>query len=464
VPLPLGLLLVAATLLSLAWIVLMPPLQGPDEVSHFTYTQRIYEKHTIPWKPRGGTTGNSGPYSPEVRTALSEAGFGPLAANTGARPLWTRADERVWSDTARGINRSLGGYTSALKNPPVYYLYQVVPYAVGTGGSFFDRELLMRIANVPLLLVGLTFVWLLAGEVFGRRRDMQLLATAVVAFIPQLSNVTATVNPDIALVAEWSAALYVMALILRRGIATRLIVWLAVLNALALLTQPRSVTLLIPSALTVLLAVARERAWRRISPLRVGAATGGVFLLVTLLWAGLGQGSIREFGSYLWQFYLPKLGFMNNTIGPIDYDVRKGMVERLFGSFAQLEITLPPNIDDIVWWAARLALVAIVVALVIRRGAIRRNAGLAVVFATALVTLLLGLHLVAYRTMVGNPGDPIITARYVLPLLALLGIAVAIVADVLPRPFRNAFTGLVLAGGVAIQLLSLGLVLGRFYG
>ena len=55
VPGPLALLLVVATIVALGWIVLMPPLQGPDEVSHFTYVQRIYEDHTIPWTPRGSS-------------------------------------------------------------------------------------------------------------------------------------------------------------------------------------------------------------------------------------------------------------------------------------------------------------------------------------------------------------------------------------------------------------------------
>jgi hypothetical protein len=66
--------------------------------------------------------------------------------------------------------------------------------------------------------------------------------------------------------------------------------------------------------------------------------------------------------------------------------------------------------------------------------------------------------------MLTEPGDPIITGRYLLPLIALLGIAVALVADVLPRTARSAFTGIAVAAGVALQLTSLGLLLERFYG
>ena len=462
VPLPLALLLATATILSLAWIVLLPPLQGPDEVSHFTYVQRIAERHVIPWMPSGGSNNSGGPYSTEVNTALTPGGFGPLAANEAARPLWTRADEQLFARAVSGADRKNGGYTSALRNPPAYYLYEVIPYELGSSGSFFDRELLLRLANIPLLLIALVFVWLLAGELLGRGA-LQYLATAAVACVPQLMNIVATVNPDIALVAEWSAALYLMTLVIRRGPRRGLVMPLAAICIVGGFTQPRSLPLLIPALMAVLLGLARERGWRRITPATLGIGTALVYVPVVVAWSSRGEGNVREFASYLWQFYLPKLSFMTTTVGPVDYDIRKGFVDRIFGTLAQLEVVLPPNVENIAWWVTRLGLVALVVALVLKRRALRENAGVAVVLFTAIWTLVLGLHLVAYRSMINTPGDPIITARYLLPLVALFGIAIAIVATVLPRLVRGAYSGLVLAAGVAAQIISLGLLLERFY-
>src|SRR4051794_41567795 len=117
-------------------MVLLPPLQGPDEVSHFTYVQRIYEQHTIPWVPRGGTTDSrQGPYSGEVDAAMRAGGVGPLAANVAARPLWTRADERAWALAAKRTRRAARSHTSALREPPHYYLYHGVPYAIEARGA-----------------------------------------------------------------------------------------------------------------------------------------------------------------------------------------------------------------------------------------------------------------------------------------------------------------------------------------
>ena len=54
VPRPLLVLVVVAVVEALTWICVMPPLQGPDEVNHFAYTQKIVEAHTIPWEALGG--------------------------------------------------------------------------------------------------------------------------------------------------------------------------------------------------------------------------------------------------------------------------------------------------------------------------------------------------------------------------------------------------------------------------
>ncbi|MEA2425489.1 MAG: hypothetical protein QOH13_1899 [Thermoleophilaceae bacterium] len=462
VPLPLALLLATATILSVAWIVLMPALQGPDEVSHFTYVQRIAERHAIPWTPSGGTTDAGGTYSSEVNTVLSAGGIGPLTANVAARPLWTRADERLWSRVAKGADRRDGGYTSALRNPPLYYLYEVIPYELGSGGSFWDRQLLLRLANIPLFLIALVFIWLLAGELLGRGM-LQDLATASAGLMPQLLNIVATVNPDVLLVAEWSAALYLMTLVIRRGPRLRLAGPLAAVLIAGGLTQPRSLPLLVPALMAVLLGAARERGWRRVSPALLGWGALAIYLPVVLIWSARGTGSVRQFVSYVWQFYLPKLGFMQTTIGPVDYDLRKGFVDRIYGTLAQLEVILPRDLADVLWWVTLGGLALLVVTLVVRRRELSRNAAVAVVLVTAMWSLLLALHLIAYRAMITMPGDPIITGRYLLPLVGLFGIAIALIGSLLPRVARAVYAGVILGAGVALQIVSLGLLLERFY-
>jgi hypothetical protein len=456
IPLSLALVLAVAAVEALTWSLVIPSMQGPDEVRHFSYVQRMVERTEIPWKPGGAGAEH---FSGEVRVALVDAGLRPLAGNLAARPLWTDADVRFWSARDAVARRDDGGESSALENPPVYYAYEAVPYLFASGGSFFDRSIVMRVANIPLLLIALVFVWLVAGELFGRRSD-QVLATASAALVPQLVNVTATINPDVLLVAEWSAAIWLMILILRRGLQMRLVAWLALLVVIAGFTHARSLPLLLPAVMTVAIAYGRERRW---SAARIAAALAGVYVLVVLVVATWGAGSAREFASYVWQFYLPKLGFMNEAIGPHDYGFRQAFTERLYGTLAQLEVVLPHTLGTWLLWLTVLGLAALAAALVLQRDAVRRQAPVAIVLGTTVLALLLGLHLAAYRGMLSFPDDPIITARYLLPLLPLFGAAIVIVARALPRMGASVFAGLVLAGGVALQFVSLGLLWERFY-
>jgi hypothetical protein len=460
IPLPLALLLVAAAITGTTWSILKPALQGPDEVSHVTYVQRIVEGPEIPWdlspNPDAGT-GHT-----EFQAVLNDAGIRPLINNTSARPLWTTADERVYENAVRGADRSRGGETSTFVNPPLYYLYEAVPYAIGHGSSFFTRSVLMRLANVLLLLVSIVFCWLFAGELFGRGAA-QFAATASAALVPQLANIVATVNSDNLLIAEWSAALWLMVVILRRGPERRLLVWLAVVCVASALTHGRGLPLFIPAAMTVLLAYARRRDWRAVTPVRLMSAVLILYVPAVVLWAGRGpHGNMREFVSYAWQFYLPKLGFMNQAIGPPGYNWRHAFVDRLWGGFSHLEVVLPADLEDAAFTIVRVGLVLVVLALIRRHAAVRRDAPAAVVLVTALITLLLALHLAAYRSLADGSGA-VITGRYVLPLVALFGAAVGVVINALPRPVALPATAVVVGAGVAMQFVAVGLVLERFY-
>lgn len=462
VPSPLLLLLVAAAIVACAWIFLMPPLQGPDEGSHYSYTERIAEQHAIPWRPTTAPErAGSGDFASDIYVALNEGGFGALAGNLQARPLWTKPDETLYLERAKGIARNNGGLTSAMRNPPVYYLYEAAPYAAASGGSLLDRVYLMRLANVPLYLAAIVFTWLLAGELCAGWP--RYLATAAAALPPQLLNNVSDVNPDILLVTEWAAALWLMALIFRRGPRAGLVAWLTAVCVLGALTHQRSLPLFLPAAIVVLLALARERNWRRVSVRVVATVAIGGYAVITLLWASIGSGSVREFLSYIWQFYLPKIGFMQQTLGPAGYDFRKGFVDRWFGTLAQLEVGLPHGLETALYWVTVGGLVALVLAIVIRRVSLTERAPLAVAFGAAVFALLLAVHLIAYRSMLTVPDDPIVTARYLLPLTPLFGLAIAFVATTLPRRAAPVFGAAALALLVCLQFESLGLLLERFY-
>jgi hypothetical protein len=184
-------------------------------------------------------------------------------------------------------------------------------------------------------------------------------------------------------------------------------------------------------------------------------------LAVVAILAGRGPGSAGGFASYLWQFYLPRLGFMTPSIGPSDYGFREVFVDRLWGGFADLEVVQPDWLTTLMF-ALTLALLVALVALAIRRRE-RVDWAVAAVPLLGVAGLMLVLHLTAYRALLTTPGDPIITGRHVLPLVPVFACAAALLLERLPWKPRRLVAAVALSGVVLVQLGSAGLLLERFY-
>lgn len=472
VPAPLGAIMLAAVIAAVAWTCALPPIQGPDEDSHFAYVQKIAAAHTIPWVPSGHPANPGLPYSTELGYALNYGDVTPAWANPSARPARTPADVAIW----RTYNARLpsgaaadGGFTGAMRNPPLYYLYATLPYEATSRLGLFDRVFAIRLANIPALLAVVVFTWLLVGELFGRRRWLQALATIAVALQPQLVHMTAVVNPDVFLAGIWAAALYAMVVLVKRGPARGRIVWTAALALASCLTQPRGLAILIPAAAAIGLAFWRHRRparrWVRRAFVAGAAflalAGSGVLLDYALLGHFTGRRA-REFASYLWQFYLPKLGFMNPSPSHA-FGVRQVFVDRLFGGFANLEANFSRGMYTALGVIGAVVLVSALVGVVRRRADVRRRLDVVAVALLAVVGYLAVLHAVAFRTLLGGSSDSVITGRYLLPLLPLYGAAIALAVAWLPRRWGPVLAGALVGGVVMLQLGAMAVLFARFY-
>jgi hypothetical protein len=312
------------------------------------------------------------------------------------------------------------------------------------------------------------FAWLIAGELLGRRRWLQTLATGAVALQPQLSNVTATVNPHVFLAAIWSAALYLMVVILKRGPTRPRTAALVALCVLSGFTHGRGVALVVPALLTLGLAVWKARRPGRrlggrsaLALMGLGAiVTAPVFVLVALDGRITSVG-VRQFASYLWQFYLPRLQSM--TPLATDYGFRDVMVERFYGGFARLEINFSAALNDALWTALIAVALSAAVALALERRVLRERWDVVAMLVASVAATMALLHAVAYRTITTGGGDPVITGRYLLPLVTLYGVTVALAVHWLPRRLGVAVGGALLAGLTLLQLGALGITVERFY-
>ena len=200
-----------------------------------------------------------------------------------------------------------------MRNPPLYYLYAALPYKATSGLGIFDRCSRCAWPTSRRCSPSSSSPGCWPASV-RRRRRLQALATIAVALQPQLIHMTAVVNPDVFLAGIWAAALYVMVLLVKRG-STRGGSPGRRARARVLPHPAARVAIVIPAAAALGLAF-----WRHASRAPLGApgarrrrrrsssSPGWPCSWTSRCSASSSGRHIRQFGSYLWQFYLPKLG------------------------------------------------------------------------------------------------------------------------------------------------------------
>ena len=469
-------LLGATAILCLGWMAVVPPFQAPDENGHFAYVQSLAERGEVP--------ASTGPpaLSTELNRAAAAANFIQTQQVPATKPEWSKAAYNRYLERAEREGEAVrrdGGPTPAGVNPPLYYLWEVPGYWIASGGDVFARVSAMRLWSVPFLLVTVVATWLLAGTVFGPRRELQLAAAAVPALLPMIAFISASITPDSLTYALWSLAFLLGArVMLRRGGVPDIVGLFAVLG-LAVATKAVSFALA-PAVLLVLgVSLWRSRTRRRL--VTAVLVAGGLALIATVgTWfvvAGnlnrsaapqLGQATSLDgfrpdaFASYVWQFYLPKLPFQSGYPELADWPPRayEFWVEKSWGAFGWLEVRWPMQ----VYWP--LSLASLAVALAALYAVLRRRAQVSVAllafFALAAGALLVGLHLSEFAVL-RDTHALINQGRYLFPLISLAGLAAAAALTVVPTRARPGALGASVGVLASLNLLSIGLTAARFY-
>jgi MFS family permease len=443
VPAPLKWLLAAVAITGVAWVLVVPPWQVPDEDAHFAYVQTIAELHRRP--ADDGRPALEAQKSSEQDLAERASGFLRSYQRLDAHPEWAERPEREWRATPEPSQEDGGGANAAGNNLPAYYLYAAVPYVIASGGDVLDRLYATRLFSVPLLLLFAVSVWLLAGEVLGRDRHAQLLAAAVAGLVPMATFVGSAVTPDAMLLPLWGLWFWLAARTLRR-LQWRDALFLTGLTVLAVCVKTASVAL-IPG----LVWVGAVFLWRRAErppprPRTAVLGAGAVIALGALAAVALAAGTPRQLGAYIWQFYSP-FDSGGYTLLP-KWPLRDVWLEGTTGAFGWLEVRFPWPV-----YALLALLLATLLAALLPR---LRLTPLALAFALPALALLAGLHLTELDMLL-NEGQAFTQGRYLLPLLPLLALGVAAVVR------RGVLIGAVFGGLAAWQLASLAIVMARFH-
>jgi 4-amino-4-deoxy-L-arabinose transferase-like glycosyltransferase len=474
-PAPLRLLLAAAAISSIAWSLAIAPLQGFDEPDHVAYAVHLAETGRPP-NLTGART-----YPPAEDAALGALGYLRLQGHPNARPPWAPLQERSFRQYEAGLPpgaaRTGDGPNPLSKNPPLYYAYESVPYLISPERDFLDRAQMMRWGSTVLFLLAICCMWALAGEVF-RSPLARTVATGVFAMQPVATYLSGVVNTDTQLMLIWTAFFWLAVRTLRLGPSLPRLATLGLVAAASILTHGRGLAIVPALLIALAVIVARHRPPLRQVALLGGAGVGVVvaaFLAYRLVSGGstlyggevtIGQQhamSAREFVSFVWQFYFPRLESMTPRLGP-DYGFRDVFVLTYFGSFASYDVVLPGWVRDLVQLGLVGGLLTLLYLAVVRFGElIRPRAGQLTVLVGGGLCMLGLLHLASYRALTGGSNDPLITGRYLLPLTALLALSAGTVTAAWPRRGGAIAGGVLVAAMTAMTMAGIAAAVTRFY-
>jgi len=516
VPLPLLALLLAVLSLGAGWTLVTPAMQAPDERAHVSYTIWMATTGTLP------ATGPLGPATPTEESLATIASNADRAASqTSVKISWDRERYEQWrrddaklGDAARRDGGALAN--PAASNPPLYYLTTLPAYLATSGSDLFGQLTAMRLISVLWLLGTVIAAWLLAGELFGRRRLLQTAVAGFTGLTPMMLFVSGSVTPDAALFATWGLVLWLGTVVLRRGLTARRALALCFVLGLAIVVKATSYALVPPVGLVLLLGVLRARraaatamptsaddpvpdadvvpaddraahdeglvpappteAATRGGLLRIAGAaalglliTAGAWIIVSraLGVAALAQGAdvanssgdvpLHAFPSYVWQFYLPRLPFMDPAPGIHAYPAWEFFVKGTWGAFGWLEVRFPNWV-----YVVLTALMAVLIVLAGRSAwrERRRIDWLIPGFFALVGVLLLGaLHWTEFH----KGGTGFIQGRYLMPLAPLVGAVLVRGLLELPKRWLMPSIAVGLGGLVALNLFAWGLMLERFY-
>jgi 4-amino-4-deoxy-L-arabinose transferase-like glycosyltransferase len=327
IPSSLVTLLAVVTIFGLAWALLVPAWQVTDEGAHFAYAQTLVENGSLPSKTKGQRE-----YSEDQR--LGDATVGVRAGATAPATTPPNWSQSAWKAYLARVHshpppRSDGGGPNPATNPPLFYVYDAVPYLLDHGGTVFGQFYAMRMWAVLLLDLTTLGGWLLAGEVFGRRQSLQLVVGAICALMPMSTFISAAVNPDSLLIALWTVALWLGARVIRRAARTGDTAALCAVAACAILTKATSYALCFPVFAALFAAWRLAPATERRSLLKRELMALPLLVIPVLAWlvtaraigfdavnqvaavAGRARPvTMKAFLEYLWQYYLPRLPAM----------------------------------------------------------------------------------------------------------------------------------------------------------
>ncbi|MEA3308573.1 MAG: glycosyltransferase family 39 protein [Chloroflexota bacterium] len=243
-PKPLGVLLLTFTLLVLLHSWATPIFEAPDEVWHYAYARWLATGHDLPAMDGSDESGAG------QEVAQPPLYYGVAALFSAPFP---DADLPALSWHNPHFGYQAPGATLDNKNMLIHTAREQFPWR--------GAVLALHVTRLASLLFGLLAVlsaWGLGSETFGTRTGA-LLTAMLVAFQPQFVFISSVVNNDSAAAALTTAALWLTARMLRRGVTGKRALATGAVAGLAILSKTSTLLLLPFIGVALLWAGWREK-------------------------------------------------------------------------------------------------------------------------------------------------------------------------------------------------------------
>ena len=317
---------------SLAWGLIIPPLQVPDEPAHLFYSEYLGETGKLP-----KASPDKDWYSGEVNGLIYSERMYEVVGNPDERPGTGPLERKSLQSVQRLKDRTgVGDAASATTNPPLYYLPQALVYRVMHAADVTDRLVAMRVVSSLMAALTVLLIVLFLRELLPRSPLAWAVGGLAVGLQPMFAYISSGVNNDAGLYLVSAALFLAVARLLRRGLTARRAAVVAVLLVAGMLVKTQALAYAPGVAAALVVAWWRSRhavkPWR---PLAACVAGGAAPLLLygvlgATVWdrspfdrvsevGGNGVAAaagrpwqLTEFISYAWQLYLPRLPFMSD--------------------------------------------------------------------------------------------------------------------------------------------------------
>ena len=478
-----------ALLNGIAWGLITPLFQVPDEAGHVAYVQRIAETG----KPPTGRTGVQH-FSQEQRRLLDALRWKAIQRKKDVRVPGTASYQKNLQRTvSTSYDRSnRGGYTTDTNNPPLYYFANAVVYHLSPWTALPDRVHMMRLFSALLAACTVLLIFLFLRELIPSTSWAWTVGALAVAFQPMFAFTSSGVTSDCFLYLASAGIFYTFALAFRRGLTVRIGLGIGAFAAIGILAKLNMLGLapgiMIGLALLVIRAPRKKRGEALDGALAAVAVVlvplGAYMLLNSTVWdRGLyfgrsgvpnpvgiavpGGGGATTNATlsggfeYMWQFYLPRLPWQDSIFQ--GYQVRHIWFNGFIGQFGWLDYGFSNWVYNLAL-AIAFGILALAGRELVRvRNVLRSRLPELITYLTLIAGLLILVGGVSYIARVGG-ATGYEQPRYLFPLLALYGALIAIAARGAGKRYGPALGVFLVSLAVAHSAAAMVLTLTRYYG